>query len=370
MNIFHAFRGLLLAFVLVVAMSEESNSQTIKFGLFSTGTNVVVKVRTTVDYTGDYFIGVTFTLRWPNSYGVCLGSIVSSFGIAKTGVDSVFGEYKYQKFVLANPSSTPINWVPGGEYTLLSMAVSQTGAGVGTFEIAPAGFFETGEGDPYLELQAAGESVLDPADPFYQNATTVAMPVELTAFTVTTDKQGALLTWKTATEKDNARFDIERTEIGASDAPRKWAAIGSVDGSGTTNAPKQYAFRNKNVQTGKYAYRLKQVDRDGGFKYSQEVEAVIAPPSVFALSQNYPNPFNPTSTVNFSLARKSAVSIKIYDITGREVQTVMQGEREAGYYTASIDGRMMASGVYLYRMIAASEGGSVYTETKRLMLLK
>ncbi|MGE5314781.1 MAG: T9SS type A sorting domain-containing protein, partial [Acidobacteriota bacterium] len=155
----------------------------------------------------------------------------------------------------------------------------------------------------------------------------------------------------------------------AQSAQKKWASVGYVEGGGTTNAPKQYVFKNKNVQTGTYVYRLKQIDRDGAFKYSQEVEAVIAAPKEFALSQNYPNPFNPSTNVNFTLAEKSRVQIKIYDLTGREVKTIMEEEKEPGYYTVGVDGHMLSSGVYLYRL-TASHGGQVFTGVKRMMLVK
>ncbi|HLP16956.1 MAG TPA: T9SS type A sorting domain-containing protein, partial [Bacteroidota bacterium] len=251
-------------------------------------------------------------------------------------------------------------------YDLMSIPVNQTGTGTGTFELIPAGFADGA--DPYLEIGEAGE-VLDYGNPFYQNATVVALPVELVSFTVSAEKQSAVLNWKTATERNNAGFDIERAAVRVSESEKKWSKVGHVDGNGTCNAPKAYAFKNKNIQSGKYAYRLKQIDRDGAFTYSQEVEAEIAVPTEFALSQNYPNPFNPATTVNYSVARKGAASIKIYDITGREVKTVFDEVKEAGYYSVSIDCSSMATGVYLYRMTAVN-GGAVFTDTKRFVLLK
>ena len=195
------------------------------------------------------------------------------------------------------------------------------------------------------------------------------LPVELSHLTASADDHGVLLAWKTATETNNAGFGIERSASALTDGARKWAQVGFVDGSGTSNAPKEYTFRNTNVLSGKYLFRLKQVDRDGKFQYSPEVEAVVAPPKQFSLSQNYPNPFNPATTIVYGIAEDSRVSMKVYDITGREVAALVDGNVTAGSYAVPFDARSLSSGVYFYRLTAA-HGQSTYTETKRLMLLK
>ncbi len=219
-----------------------------------------------------------------------------------------------------------------------------------------------------MYIQIDGLDAINTAAPSYSSVTDVALPVELTSFTVKTDNLGVTLNWKTATETNNAGFDIERTAAGAQ-AKKEWQKIGYVEGSGTSNAPKEYSFKNNNVQTGNYAYRLKQIDRDGAFTYSQQVEAVVAAPREFTLSQNYPNPFNPTTTINFAIAEDSRVSVKVYDIVGREVATMVDGDVAAGYYNISFNAKDLASGVYMYR-ITAKHAQSVFVQTKRLVLMK
>jgi hypothetical protein len=144
-----------------------------------------------------------------------------------------------------------------------------------------------------------------------------------------------------------------------------WSKIGFVEGNGTTNAPKSYFFTDKSA-SGKTSYRLKQIDRDGKFEYSQTVEVtVLSAPKEFALEQNYPNPFNPTTSINYQLSANSFTTLKIYDAIGREVATLVNEVKEAGYYSAQFDGAKLSSGTYYYRLNA---GG--FTNVKRLTLIK
>ena len=119
------------------------------------------------------------------------------------------------------------------------------------------------------------------------------LPVELTSFTAITKGRGVELAWKTATEANNFGFEVERNTM------NNWEKIGFVEGNGTTNAPKEYSFSEKNIPSGKYSYRLKQIDRDGKFSYSNVVEVSVAEVKQFGLEQNYPNPFNPVTMINY-----------------------------------------------------------------------
>jgi hypothetical protein len=138
-----------------------------------------------------------------------------------------------------------------------------------------------------------------------------------------------------------------------------------VQGNGTSNAPHEYSFTDQYHSSGRFVYRLKQLDNDGTFKYSQESEVAIEVPKVFALNQNYPNPFNPATTISFSLSSKSFVSLKVFDPLGREVSILLAEELPAGTYTRQWNGNNLPSGVYFYRLHAGS-----FTETKKLVLLR
>jgi hypothetical protein len=189
----------------------------------------------------------------------------------------------------------------------------------------------------------------------------VALPVQMTAFTVTPARLGADLRWATATETNNAGFEVERRlvrglvlQVGeeSNHGPEAWNRIGFITGAGTSNSPHEYSYDDKNLAAGRYAYRLKQIDRSGLFSYSQsaEVEIGIAPRE-FTLNQNYPNPFNPTTTIEFTLLQDGHATLKVFDVTGREVATLVDEEMRAGMIQrATFNASRFAAGVYFARL--------------------
>ncbi|MFZ4622022.1 MAG: FG-GAP-like repeat-containing protein [Bacteroidota bacterium] len=193
-----------------------------------------------------------------------------------------------------------------------------------------------------------------------------ALPVELTSFTANTAKGSVELLWKTATEVNNAGFDIERSAVDEKGSNNtSWKKIGSVDGHGTTNAPQAYSFIDKTAR-GTLNYRLKQIDRDGKFTYSQTVEVTTVAPTVFALSQNYPNPFNPSTTIEFTLQTSGLTSLKVYDAIGREVATLVNEVLEAGvYHQRTFDASRLTSGVYFARLTSSGK-----VQIKKMLLMK
>ncbi|MDP1678067.1 MAG: T9SS type A sorting domain-containing protein [Bacteroidota bacterium] len=196
------------------------------------------------------------------------------------------------------------------------------------------------------------------------------LPVELTSFTATAKNNLVELKWNTATEINNFGFEIEKsriqnTEVSSQNTAKAWQKIGFVEGNGTTNSPKAYSFVDQSAQ-GKTAYRLKQIDRDGKFEYSQEIEVVISQiPQMFSLMQNYPNPFNPVTMINYQLPINSLATLKVYDALGREAATLVNETKEAGTYSAKFDGSKLSSGIYFYTLQAGN-----FIATKKLTLMK
>ena len=164
------------------------------------------------------------------------------------------------------------------------------------------------------------------------------LPVELTSFEASVNHDKVNLKWKTATELNNYGFEIER-QINNKQSEgnnQNWKKVGFVAGSGNSSSQKEYSFIDKNPVGGSnFDYRLKQVDKDGSFSYSDVINVKVIP-SQYMLFQNYPNPFNPTTTINWQLPVSSHVSLKVYDIIGKEVATLVNEEREAGYYQSKI----------------------------------
>ncbi|MBK9096868.1 MAG: right-handed parallel beta-helix repeat-containing protein [bacterium] len=209
-----------------------------------------------------------------------------------------------------------------------------------------------------------------------------SIPVELTSFTAEYINDEVVLNWRTATETNNSGFEVERISPRLSpyqgeggEAGRGWEMISFVEGRGTTTELTEYYYKDKIINPGKYVYRLKQIDFDGSFSYSNEVEIDVAGPKDFALYQNYPNPFNPTTTIKFALPVDSRVKINVYNSLGQLVETLVDKEMESGYHEVNFsakggsasggDALNLASGVYLYQLLA-----SEHVAVKKMLLLK
>ena len=189
-----------------------------------------------------------------------------------------------------------------------------------------------------------------------------ALPVELTSFTSSVSQRDVTLNWSTSTETNNARFEIERKVAGTSD----WNSTGSVDGNGTTNLRHEYSFTDRNLTSGRFMYRLKQIDYNGNYEYfnlSNEIQ--IGTPSEFELSQNFPNPFNPSTSINFGIPNDGFVSLKVYDNSGKEVATLVNESRPAGFYTVNFNALNLSSGVYF-----CSLQTNGFVKTMKMALMK
>jgi|GEM_PF-985629 len=192
-----------------------------------------------------------------------------------------------------------------------------------------------------------------------------ALPVEVTSFNASIAKSEVNLAWQTATEVNNYGFEIERSQT-SNVKSETWEKIGFVQGHGNSNSPKNYSYTDAQLNNStSIQYRLKQIDFDGKFEYSNSIEVVLQTPVSFALNQNFPNPFNPTTVISFQVPIASKVMLKIYDIMGNEVAELVNGEKPAGNYDVIFNGHNLASGVYFYQLHAGS-----FIETKKLILMK
>ncbi|MFH1195795.1 MAG: GEVED domain-containing protein [bacterium] len=200
-----------------------------------------------------------------------------------------------------------------------------------------------------------------------------ALPVELVSFTASMVKSTVTLNWQTATEVNNYGFEVERSEIlnGVKNLQtQNWHKISFIEGCGNSNSPKEYSFKDYDYdyeQDYELQYRLKQIDIDGSFSYSDIVEVTLnEQPSTFELFQNYPNPFNPTTVISYQLPVVSKVQIKVYDILGNEVETLVNETKEPGIYQVEFDGSNLSSGIYFYKL----QTGNGLNIIKKLVLMK
>lgn len=187
------------------------------------------------------------------------------------------------------------------------------------------------------------------------------LPVELSSFTSVINKRDVTLNWSTASETNNSGFEIERALVNGS-----YSKVGSVAGTGTTTSAVNYSFTDRNLASGNYSYRLKQIDFNGNFEYfNLNNEVNVGIPTKFELSQNYPNPFNPSTSINFDLPSDGKVSIKLFDMSGKEVAVLVNEVKTAGYYSVNFNASSLSSGVYFYNITADN-----FTATKKMILVK
>lgn len=208
------------------------------------------------------------------------------------------------------------------------------------------------------------------------------LPVTMSTMSVQTGKNTATIVWRTESETENYGFEVERRKMedgswkmgdgnettnqrqdeatnqrqNASTNQRlsspTWITVGFVPGAGTSLSPREYSFVDKPDQPGRYAYRIKQIDHSGAFTYTSTLEVLIGfAPLEFTLSQNYPNPFNPTTTIEFTLPEDGRVKLRIYNILGEEVFTLVDEDRKAGVYQQIVfDASRLVTGVYISRL--------------------
>lgn len=329
----------------VQAQVVSSNSQTPTVGTNSTttfaGTNLTftANITTTAPVTVTYLQNVIPTPVIPLPTGI---SVVSRYywKVSAPGISFTNGKVSFPLSALAGVQN------PSALHILKRSNSTQPWQDLGS-TIVGGNLESTTPFDSFSEF-AIGSDISN------------SLPVELTAFSAKSVNEGVKLEWQTASELNNDRFEIERSLDRT-----MFAVVGTVRGAGTTTEAKSYAFVDNTAQNGKFYYRLKQVDFNGSVNYSNIVEVVKDKPTTFELAQNYPNPFNPTTTINYQLPISALVTLKVYDVVGREVATLVNARQEAGRYDVNFNATSLSSGVYFYRLQAGS-----FVQTKKMMLVK
>lgn len=201
--------------------------------------------------------------------------------------------------------------------------------------------------------------------------TDAPLPVEISSFNAFTNRNNVSLNWTTVMEINNMGFDIERKSV-IHEQEAQWTKIGNVHGHGNSNEQNNYTFIDNGLLSGAYTYRLKQIDYNGNYEYfTLNSEVQVGIPDQFALSQNYPNPFNPVTKINYDISFDSKVSLRVYDMLGREAANLINNDlQKAGYYSVQLNGNNLTSGTYFYRIIAAGVNGKEFALTKKMILIK
>jgi hypothetical protein len=191
------------------------------------------------------------------------------------------------------------------------------------------------------------------------------IPVELTSFIASVIGGKVVLNWITATELNNSGFEIQRLKDSNVEELQNWEAIGFVRGNGTTTEKSFYTFADQNPFVRTTYYRLKQIDFDGSYEYSNIVEVDFSLPIKFSLEQNYPNPFNPSTKIIWQSPVAGHQTLTVYDVLGNEIVKLVDEFKPAGSYEIDFNASKLSSGVYFYQIQAGT-----FVETKKMILIR
>jgi hypothetical protein len=216
----------------------------------------------------------------------------------------------------------------------------------------------TGHDETTENILVTWDTLYVPPDP---GVVGPGVPVELISFNASVNENNVKLNWITATELNNSGFEIEKRTQNS----ENWSKIGFVRGNGTTTEINYYSYTDQNLIAESYSYRLKQVDLDGTYEYSNIVYVEIITPTEYELSQNYPNPFNTATTIKFSIPEGSQVSLKIYNSLGQEIKTLVNRFMEAGVHTVNFNAVDLNSGMYFYKLNAGE-----FNQVRKMTLIK
>jgi hypothetical protein len=213
-----------------------------------------------------------------------------------------------------------------------------------------------------------GNANIDPNEFYLFNG---LLPIQLASFTATPlGSDRVRLEWRTLSETNNYGFEIQRKR----NAETEFQTLNNsfVPGHGTTIIPHSYAFTDSTASPGRWQYRLKQIDLDGTVHYAPSVTVDVLTdvdehslPKEFALYQNYPNPFNPSTLVRYDIPASVHVTLKVYNLLGQEVATLVDETQRAGRYGVNWNASGFASGMYLYRLQAGS-----FVEVRKMAVVK
>jgi hypothetical protein len=185
------------------------------------------------------------------------------------------------------------------------------------------------------------------------------LPVELTSFIGSVIEDAVKLDWITETEVNNYGFEVQRKTD-----ETEWQSLGFIEGHGNSNTPKQYTYVDGGFLSGRYSYRLKQIDNNGIHEYSKTIEIELTPEE-YTLYQNYPNPFNPSTTIKYALPEAGQIRLVLYNMLGEEVKVLVNGTQEAGVHNVELNAKELGSGIYFYKLESSN-----FVSVKKMMLLK
>lgn len=214
-----------------------------------------------------------------------------------------------------------------------------------------------------VKVEAVGNVFFDISNVNF--AITEAIPVELASFTGEQSSNGVILKWITASETNNLGFSVQRSTDGSS-----FNEITFITGKGTTTDQTKYSYLDNDVRVGTIYYRLKQIDLDGTFEYSNVINVDVNLPTQFSLMQNHPNPFNPSTKIIFELPVDANVKLNVFNIIGQQITELVNSDLAGGRHEFDFNASDLSSGIYYYTLSAVGKNGIDFSATKKMILIK
>ncbi len=264
--------------------------------------------------TADAILDITFGIKWLNSYNVNLGNPSGTYGVVKSGPESVQGAHEFQIYQLnVAPLFFPQNWSSGTWQTIANINISPPVTGL--FEICEPSFNPSSK--PNFNVNG------DDYEPAINGDANIVLPVELLAFDAFRQNDDVALEWSTASEINSSHFDVERSADG-----RNFQYLTKVQAAVFSSKILEYGCLDKNPLRGTNYYRLKQVDMDGSYEYSQIVTVDFGAKEDILL---YPNPFSNILQIDIH-SEQGELTAQLFDVAGRRVwQGMLQdGRQEVG----------------------------------------
>lgn len=260
--------------------------------------------------------------------------------------------YVHNLFILGNYAH--ISYYTSG-YVVLDISNPSNPQVAGQYDTYPQtnGGTYNGAWGCYPYLPSGNILVSDISTGLYVLKFNGSIPVELSSFTAEVIGGSVNLKWTTSSEKNNQGFEVQRK------LDNEFYTIGFVEGNGTSTEINDYSFIDRNVTTGKYYYRLKQVDFDGKTSLSDEVDVEVTSPASLVLSQNYPNPFNPSTNIKFSIPTSGYVNLSVYNVVGEKVGEIVNDILPEGEYSMTFDANNLPSGIYIAKLSAGNINHSI-----------
>lgn len=198
-------------------------------------------------------------------------------------------------------------------------------------------------------------------------STSVFLPAELVSFSVVVTGASASLHWQTLSENNNTGFTIQHTpHVQEYNRRSNWQTLGFIEGHGTSTEAHTYRFTTEALPPGRHGFRLRQIDFDGSFTYSPELEVSIAVPEGYHLTPAYPNPFNPTTTFTLTVSQHQQAEVAVYNVHGQRVAHLHAGVLQAEQpYPFTFKAEELPSGIYFIRAL-----GERFTASQQVLLVK